>query len=402
MEAEPFASGEVPVAAAEMSCKPVQSKAKIPVTSELVVVEAPSLSFVRFGNAVSSAEPAIRAAISANGAKISTVLADGSPKLALSKVIDFSESFVEADDEKQIAAGLGKVRQTYYCAMMQKSQNGDAFALVDGTDFLQALHVAEGSFVQDGAAHEILVIGNGLQDVGQMDLTANFPKDIQSAENYARNLASQNGLPNLKGVKVSWYGLGQTAQSSQEQLHPAAAAVLKALWTSLIEEAGGELITVVENIPYADPLPTSIKVKSIAVPEAPCAFMLTSDDGFNFKPDSAEFLDAAKARKGAENMAAEIEKSECSGPLYVVGYAASGVDKKQYNSGAIAKVKSLSAARAAAFKGLLEQSGVKIKLVPVGAGKGPTTDWDLNGKFVEEIGKQNRFVEVTQSKPEAE
>ncbi len=101
-------------------------------------------------------------------------------------------------------------------------------------------------------------------------------------------------------------------------------------------------------------------------------------------------------------MAAEIEKSECSGPLYVVGYAASGVDKKQYNSGAIAKVKSLSAARAAAFKGLLEQSGVKIKLVPVGAGKGPTTDWDLNGKFVEEIGKQNRFVEVTQSKPEAE
>ena len=50
----------------------------------------------------------------------------------------------------------------------------------------------------------------------------------------------------------------------------------------------------------------------------------------------------------------------------------------------------------------LEKSGVTIKLVPVGAGKGPTDDWDAAGKFVESLGKQNRFVEVTQSKPEGD
>ena len=99
-------------------------------------------------------------------------------------------------------------------------------------------------------------------------------------------------------------------------------------------------------------------------------------------------------------MAVEIERSGCDGPLYVVGYAASGLDKRQYNSAAIAAVKNVSAARATAFKSLLEKAGVTIQLIPVGAGKGPTNDWDATGKFSEDMGKQNRFVEVTQSKPE--
>jgi outer membrane protein OmpA-like peptidoglycan-associated protein len=128
--------------------------------------------------------------------------------------------------------------------------------------------------------------------------------------------------------------------------------------------------------------------------------MLTSEDGFNFKPDSATFLNATKAQSSAENMAAEIERSGCDGPLYVVGYAASGLDKNAYNAAAISAMKTVSAARAAAFKALLEDAGVTIKLIPVGAGKGPTNDWDASGKFAEEMGKQNRFVEVTQTKPE--
>jgi outer membrane protein OmpA-like peptidoglycan-associated protein len=401
-DVEPFASGDVPYTAAEMSCDTTPDEQEVTLTRETVVIEAPTSTFVKFGNALAAAEADIRELVGESGAKIATVIADGAPRLTLSRVVDLSRSFDEADDKEAISSAMAVLHMNYYCAVVPQSVNTSAFAPTSGSDFLQALHVATESFTERDAQREIVVIGNGLQDVGQLDLTAEFPADTSSANNFAKNLASAGGLPDLTGVKVSWYGLGQTSQGAQESLHPAAQKALVALWTALIEEAGGELVKVVTTIPYADPVATSIEAKTVAVPEAPCVFMLTSDDGFNFKPDSAEFLDAAKARKGAENMAAEIEKSECSGPLYVVGYAASGVDKKQYNSGAIAKVKSLSAARAAAFKGLLEQSGVKIKLVPVGAGKGPTTDWDLNGKFVEDMGKQNRFVEVTQSKPEAD
>ncbi len=401
-DVEPFASGDVPYTAAEMSCDTTPDAQEVTLTRETVVIEAPTNTFVKFGNAIAAAEADIRELVGESGAKISTVIADGAPRLTLSRVVDLSRSFDEADDKEAISSAMAVLHMNYYCAVVPQSVNTSAFAPTSGSDFLQALHVATESFTERGAQREIVVIGNGLQDVGQLDLTLEFPADSASAKNYAENLASAGGLPDLTGVKVSWYGLGQTAQGAQEALHPAAQTALVALWTALIQEAGGELVKVVSTIPYADPVPTSIQANAVAVPEAPCAFMLTAEEGFNFNPDSAEFLDSGRARRGAENMAAEIERAGCPGPLYVVGYAASGVDKKDYNSSAIAKVKSLSATRAAAFKSLLEQSGVAIKLVPIGGGKGPTTDWDANGKFVEDMGKQNRFVEVTQSKPGAD
>lgn len=399
---QPFASGDVPVEAADYDCAPTQGKEPALVSSEVALVVAPTNTFVRFSNAVSTAEGDVRELLNADGVQVSTVLADGQPMQTSRSWVDFSKAVFQADKDKAINRALGKVRMTYYCTVMTKDQNPTAYTPSPGADFLSGLQSAASTFTHNDVPHTIVVFGNGLQDVGQLNLADGLPQDSSAAKSVVNTLKNADALPDLTGVKVLWYGLGQNDRANQKPLHPIASKALEALWTELIEAAGGELVKVVKTIPYADPVSTSIQVKPIDVPAPPCVFMLTSDDGFNFKPDSADFLDAAKARKGAENMAAEIEKSECSGPLYVVGYAASGVDKKQYNSGAIARVKSLSAARAAAFKDLLEQSGVKIKLVPVGAGKGPTTDWDLNGKFVEDMGKQNRFVEITQSKPEAD
>ncbi len=397
----PFSSGDVPVDAKDIDCSAPQGDAPSEVPGETAVVLAPTNNFVRFTNAISSAESDIHDRLNVNGSQIATVLANSSPTQKFQSWVNLTSSF-EADRVEEIDGAIGQVRLTYFCAVMLQNQNKSAYATSEGADFFAGLQTASQTFTHPSAKHTIIVIGNGLQDVGQVDFSKALPQDSAAAKSIVASLDAKGALPDLTGIEVIWHGLGQTNPSLQEPLHPIAMKALEAFWTELIEAAGGELVKVVKTIPYADPVSTSIQVKPIDVPAPPCVFMLTSDDGFNFKPDSADFLDAAKARKGAENMAAEIEKSECSGPLYVVGYAASGVDKKQYNSGAIARVKSLSAARAAAFKGLLEQSGVKIKLVPVGAGKGPTTDWDLNGKFVEDMGKQNRFVEITQSKPEAD
>ena len=398
--AEPFASGEVPVEAAGYDCTPQQGKEPAGVTHEVAIVASPTNTFVRFSNAVSTAEVDLRDLLGHDGVQVSTVLGDGQPMQTSRSWVDFSKAVFQADKDKAVNRALGKVRMTYYCSVMSKDQNASAYTPVGGEDFLSSLQVAASTFTHSSASHDIVILGNGLQDVGQVDLTKGLPQDASAARNLANTLKSSGSLPDLTGVKVRWFGLGQNDRANQRPLHPIASKSLEVLWTEIIKAAGGELVKVVKTIPYADPVATSIKATPIVVPAPPCVFMLTSDDGFNFAPDSATFLNPAKATNGAQNMAGEIKKSNCSGPLYVVGYAASGVDKKDYNAGAASKVKSIASARAIAFKGLLETAGVTVKLVPVGAGKGPINDWDINGKFIEDLGKQNRYVEVTQSKPE--
>lgn len=397
---QPFASGDVPVESATYDCTPTQGKEPGNVSREVAVVASPTDTFVRFSNVLSTAEVDLKDLLNQDGVQVSTVLGDGQPMQTSRSWVDFSKAVFQADKDKAINRAIGKVRMTYYCAVMTKEQNSTAYTPVAGADFLGALQTAASTFTHSDSSHQIVMLGNGLQDVGQLDLTKGLPQDSSAAKSVAKTLATTGALPDLTGVQVLWFGLGQNDRSNQKPLHPIAAKSLETLWTEVIKAAGGELVKVVRTIPYADPVETSVNATPIDVPAPPCVFMLTSDDGFNFKPDSAEFLNTAKAQKGAEAMAAEIGKSNCSGPLYVVGYAASGVDKRDYNASAAAKVKSISASRAVAFKGLLEKAGVSIKLVPIGAGKGPINDWDISGKFVEDMGKQNRFVEVTQSKPE--
>lgn len=398
----PFNTGDVPVEAAQYDCTPPQGKQPPDIKAEVAVIAAPTDTFVRFSNVISASEGDLREFLNRDGTQVTTVLADGQPIQTTKSWVDFSKVVFQADKDKAINRAIGKVRMTYYCAVMVKEQNDSVHKPVPGADFLSALQVASSSFDSESDDRKIIVLGNGLQDVGQLDLTKGLPQDVSSARSIVETLDNAGALPDLTGVEVYWYGLGQNDRVKQQPLHPIAAKALESLWAELIKAAGGQLVKVVKNIPYADPVETSIQANVIDVPEPPCVFMLTSDDGFNFKPDSAEFLNQQKAMRGAESMAGEIKRSDCSGPLYVVGYAASGVDKDQYTSSAIAKVKSLSSARAIAFKNLLESAGVEIKLVPVGAGKGPSVDWDSSGKFLEDLAKLNRFVEVTQVKPEVD
>lgn len=397
--AQPFASGDVPIEAASYPCAPTQGKEPAKVSQEVAVIAAPTNTFVRFSNAVSTAEADLRELLNKDGVQLSTVLADGQPMQTSRSWVDFSKAVFQADKDKAVNRALGKVRMTYYCAVMSKDQNPSAYTPVAGADFLASLQVAASTFTHSDANHEIVVLGNGLQDVGQIDLNAGFPQDVNAAKSIVNTLKSSGALPDLTDVKVRWFGLGQNDRANQKQLHPIAAKSLEAFWTAVIEASGGELEKVVGSIPYADPVATALKVTPIEIPAPPCVFMLTSDDGFNFEPDSATFLNLPKAKLGAKHMADDIDKSKCGGPLYVVGYAASGVDKADYDAGAKARVTAISTSRASAFLSLLSDAGVSVKLVPFGAGKGPTLDWDEKGNFIEALGKANRYVEVTQSNP---
>jgi hypothetical protein len=42
------------------------------------------------------------------------------------------------------------------------------------------------------------------------------------------------------------------------------------------------------------------------------------------------------------------------------------------------------------------QAGVTVEIESIGGDKGPEIDWDEDGNFVEELGKKNRIVVITQ------
>ena len=166
--AEPFASGEVPVEAAGYDCTPQQGKEPAGVTHEVAIVASPTNTFVRFSNAVSTAEVDLRDLLGHDGVQVSTVLGDGQPMQTSRSWVDFSKAVFQADKDKAVNRALGKVRMTYYCSVMSKDQNASAYRPVGGTDFLGSLQVAASTFTHSSASHDIVILGNGLQDVGQV------------------------------------------------------------------------------------------------------------------------------------------------------------------------------------------------------------------------------------------
>ncbi|MFZ4079567.1 MAG: hypothetical protein ACOYKK_09025, partial [Microbacteriaceae bacterium] len=110
---------------------------------------------------------------------------------------------------------------------------------------------------------------------------------------------------------------------------------------------------------------------------------------------SPEFLDPVAATLVATTIASKVAASQCPGALTVTGFVASGVPLAQYVFGNPDDVQ-LSSDRAAAFAALLTTAGVSVPVTVVGGGKGPVTDWDDAGNFVEDLGKQNRTIVVTQ------
>jgi outer membrane protein OmpA-like peptidoglycan-associated protein len=242
----------------------------------------------------------------------------------------------------------------------------------------------------------IIVIGNGINTIGQLNFVNNFPAEGASAK--AIKYKEAGALPILDGVEVYWYGLGQTDGTLQPGLETQSVSSLVDFWTSVIVESGGNPVGVsAGSLVSREPSKYTIPVSAIEVKSrAACINLtLTEEEGFNFKSDKAEFLDLDLAKNGASQIASNIESKNCKTDVTVTGYVASGKSKVEFEANPEAG-KRLSQQRAEAFRQLLIQAGVKIPIIAVGGGKGPVDDWDENGIFDEELGKQNRKVVITQ------
>jgi hypothetical protein len=286
----------------------------------------------------------------------------------------------------------------YECAVQDPDlEYSGGYTITPETDFLQGLTVAARAFDVKASGSEkiVIVVGNGIQSIGQINFTKDGIPTLDAIPGIVEALKTAGVLPDLQGARVDWVGLGQTDGVAQAKLNQQSQDSLLAFWKALIVASNGREGTFQLEVAAGTPREGSIPVTQItALPDACIQMTLTSESGFNFKPDTAIFIDRAQAVTAAEKIAAELaSKPDCTGGITVVGYTASGVSKDKFKPGDNLV---LSKQRADAFTELLVQAGVTVEIDSQGGDKGPEIDWDADGNFVEELGKKNRIVVITQ------
>ena len=316
-------------------------------------------------------------------------VADGSPNLIFQSWVSLKGIEIEQDLDRKNKNAQATLGTVYDCAF----KGTDRFGTFDqNVDLVGGLRTAAGAISEVDGLRQIIVFSNGIQTAGKPNFGESFPESLEAADSILDQLQESNALPNLEGVKVEWLGLGQQTAGStaiEQQTYN----ILEHFWRSLILRSGG-----VPPASFASgALGSEAKEgSSYSLPLAPirgvCLFTLNETSGFEFRPNSAEFVSTSGAQAGAEYLAGLIRENGCGQTsLRVTGYTASGKDKSQFEKDG--PNLELSRLRAQAFADLLTGLGLSVDEV-VGGGKGPTIDWDNEGNFDSELGKQNRIVVV--------
>ncbi|PTW90645.1 hypothetical protein C8A06_0337 [Microbacteriaceae bacterium MWH-Ta3] len=361
--------------------------------AEVAIITAPSSSFVHFEDAIVAAEPMLTELISSDSTEITTVLADGRPRQFSRNYTNFEGALTENDREDQLANAYSNIRRLYRC--VSEGQSAD-FTVQPGSDILASLRVAADALDTDSVKRDVVIIGNGLQIGGQLPLESlGFPNSMKQVSEYVNDLYEAGALPDLNGITVSFVGLGLVDGTVQPSLNQQSHDVLEALWQELVTRSGGQIGDTIGDFPAEAPAPNSIDVSPVPTLDNACLFTIGEADGYQFKPDSAVFVNEKLARTAAEKLKDNLEGADCTSPLNVTGYTASGVNRSDYVAGN-AKEMALSLNRAKAFKALMMAVGITNKIAVTGGGKGPFSDWAADGTFDEQLGKRNRIVEISE------
>ena len=285
---------------------------------------------------------------------------------------------------KQDRVALAKRIREYLESSVAESPEADVLAgITDAADEVR------------GSDHPtIIVIDNGLPTVG----SASFPQtgllstDADIAATVS-TMASARMLPDLTGVALRWYGMGETA-SPQGRLDEAAQSRLEDIWQTVVESAGGTLNIVTQgmattdapaDVPDVTPVdlsPTSVGGLTVSLPESVLPFVA----------DEATFLDPAAAQVTVASVAGQITASGLTRTVVTGCTAMAGTPEGRH---------ALSTDRAQAVADLLVANGVPAASVTV-QGKGAqcpgrVNDVDDAGALIEAAARANRVVIIEAS-----
>lgn len=304
------------------------------------------------------------------GGSAGLVVADGSPFVVGPQRFDQ----VKNNDIQQARAD-----KTARWQLMEAVQG--AAAQTPETDLVSAVSVAGRMLSAGTASNKVLIIQHSGVNTGtslpmqELNLLNTDPAQLLD------QLDAAAMLPQLNGVAVEFYGLGDVA-GSQGTLSAQQVQWLKSFWQGFFDRTGAN-VTFHTDIVSGDALNNGHTVTPLAAAGAP-TFVKVSAEQVAFQPDSTAFLDEDAARSALNGLAEQL-KEAASGHYIVAGSTA------QVDNASREGAQALSLARARAVRDALVVAGVPAdQITCLGLGNEPTSVRSANEA-------ENRCVYVVSS-----
>ena len=256
-----------------------------------------------------------------------------------------------------------------------------AAATTPETDLISAISLASRMLSAGTADSKVMVIRHS-----GVNTAASLPmQDLDLLNTDPAKLLDQLDaaamLPQLNGVAVEFYGLGDVA-GSQGTLSAQQVQWLKSFWQAFFDRTGAN-VTFHTDIVSGDALNNGHTVTPLAAAGAP-TFVKVSAEQVAFQPDSTTFLDEAAARAALNGLAEQLKGT--SAAHYIVAGSTAQVDNASREG-----AQALSLARAQAVRDVLVEAGVPAdRFTCLGLGNEPTSVRSANEA-------ENRCVYVVSS-----
>ena len=294
------------------------------------------------------------------GGHISVIVGDGQPNRIndlhgeINKHRERTIDFTRVANTRTRQSELIKSRTD---AVIDFLKNDSIRAVHNENDLLKAIREARNSMnsvgVKEAEEKNIVILDNGISTIGDFEMqklgldTAEPP----TVEDVVNNLLSQEVLPDLTGINVTFIGLGDVAFPQVLSTH--SRVFLSNLWTAIFKECGAESIEILElatgsiaNLSMRDgdddvvndrfPFVTAVRfeplVFSIVEGEDGHPIILIdgkdpviSTDVIGFKPDEAVYLDEEQSKKSLDIYSKFLEEFVKEYPhenIYIVGSVA--------------------------------------------------------------------------------
>ena len=321
----------------------------------------------------------------AEGAELRVVVCDGRPALS--------------GEARLVVSGPNGLYRTRSAAREVALAMGlllDAKASVPEADTLGAIALAGRAVITHPGPRRVVVIDSGLSTLGALEFQDGVLSD--TPRQVVAFLKSTDELPDLHGIGVTWYGLGQV---SGRQAPPTTAVLrrLSAIWVAVLRASGAAKVHIVQTpLVPGRPDPHLPPVALVSIPEvahlvghtASTMSVPLSAQEVDFVPGEAVYLDPLQAQAVLAAVAHEI----------VAGHY---TKVRLTGTAALAGWQALSQARADAVERTLVADGVPASSISaVGVGErfaGFVPDVSASGVLEPVQAEEDRLVIVTASRP---
>lgn len=288
-----------------------------------------------------------------HGGSAGLVVADGSP---------FAVGPQRFDEVKNNDIQQARADKTARYQLVEAVQG--AAATTPETDLISAISLASRMLSAGTADTKVMVIRHS----GVNTATSLPMQDLDLLNSDPAQLLDQLDaaamLPQLNGVAVEFYGLGDVA-GSQGTLSAQQVQWLKSFWQAFFDRTGAN-VTFHTDIVSGDALNNGHTVTPLAAAGAP-TFVKVSAEQVAFQPDSMTFLDEAAAHAALNGLAEQLKGT--SAAHYIVAGSTAQVDNASREG-----AQALSLARAQAVRDVLVEAGVPAdRFTCLGLGNEPTS-----------------------------